>query len=154
MKYNGIELKELTEPQVINPPREMVVWDNDANVKVLTVAAILPGVGFPVATIYDGGEVGGHYLHCADIPEKPKTFATNKQLAEWCAHGHGQCKAIASGAYATANYAYSGRDDGELEMPLRVRKWNDEDWHAPTLEYMGLSDKSESKEDNDGQGEA
>ena len=63
MKYKGIELKEITEPQVFNPPRVMVVWDNDANKKECIVAAILPGVGFPVTTIDGLGRLENNYLH-------------------------------------------------------------------------------------------
>lgn len=26
MKYKGIELKEITEPQIFDPPKKMLVW--------------------------------------------------------------------------------------------------------------------------------
>ena len=29
MKYKGIELKEITEPQIFNPPKKMLVWDRE-----------------------------------------------------------------------------------------------------------------------------
>lgn len=27
MKYKGIELKEVTEPQLFDPPKKMLVWE-------------------------------------------------------------------------------------------------------------------------------
>jgi hypothetical protein len=29
-------------------------------------------------------------------------------------------------------------DDGDLK--IKVRKWDDTEWHEPTVEYMGLED--------------
>ena len=34
MEYKGIELKEVTEPQLFNPPKRMLVWDNYEKVEL------------------------------------------------------------------------------------------------------------------------
>lgn len=70
MQYNGLELTEITEPQVFNPPRKMIVWDNDANKKELTVVAIIAGTAFPVITLNDAGHYDCFYSHCAEIPKE------------------------------------------------------------------------------------
>lgn len=31
MKYKGIELKEVTELQLFNPPKKMLVWDSNSS---------------------------------------------------------------------------------------------------------------------------
>lgn len=37
MEYKGIELKEVTEPQLFNPPKKMLVWDHYGDVVELKV---------------------------------------------------------------------------------------------------------------------
>lgn len=146
MKYNGIELKEITEPQIINPPKEMLVWDDcdvedilegKCDLKCVKAYGIIADSRAMVIGLDDGDMV--FFDHCAEIPEEPKPRrATNRELSKWIAQGNGECKAICSGAYATTSYAYKGADDGELEIELRIRKWDDTEWHEPTTDYMGL----------------
>ena len=44
MKYKGIELEEVTEVQLFDPPKEMLLWDNKSNSptkdKVLAILTI------------------------------------------------------------------------------------------------------------------
>ena len=65
MRYKGYELPEVTEPQIIEPPREMIVWDygHPDNLRIETVYAILqPCFGHRV--------IGYHsnWKYCAEIP--------------------------------------------------------------------------------------
>ena len=142
MQYNGIELVEITEPQVFDPPKKMVVWDNDANKKECIVAAILPGVAYPVATIDVLGRLDGNYSHCAEIPEEPKPRrATNRELAKWLAQGNGQISKVEDGVlYTSSSWDYHREDDSFVkeEYRIRVRKWDDTDWNEPTIDYLGL----------------
>ena len=44
MEYNGIKLKEVTESQIIDPPKKMLVWNCDpGNVYKTDVLAIVKG---------------------------------------------------------------------------------------------------------------
>ena len=48
MKYKGIELKEVTEPQLFDPPKKMLVWESYENITELNVYAIVSRKDFPV----------------------------------------------------------------------------------------------------------
>lgn len=140
MKYNGMELKEITEPQVFNPPKKMLVWDNDEKNKLVRiVAAILPGIEFPVATIEDGRIY--RYGYCAEIPEAPKPRrATWLEVARWCATGNGLVYDTYRDNIDTG-IMFKSFEGGEPIMDeIKVRKWDDTEWHEPTADYLGMED--------------
>lgn len=135
MKYKGIELKEITEPQIFNPPRMMFVWDN-GNEKFgkLEVIAIVSGRDYPVISKYST------WHHCAEIPEsKPVTY---RELSRWLAEGKGQFlrKNRTKFVYTDIFYEDNMADD-PVEDAFLVRKWDDTEWHKPTREYLGLEGK-------------
>ena len=130
MKYKGSELKEITEPQLFNPPKPMLVWDNDDEVPVnLNVCAIVSRDDFRVIT------ERSTWQHCAEISE---VLATNRELSRWLAEGNGEAKVVIN---VFIHWTY-----GELEANknvgdnVSVRKWSDTEWHKPTREYLGLED--------------
>lgn len=130
MKYKGIELKEITEPQLFNPPKPMLVWDSDGECPVeLNVCAIVNRDGFRVITERSA------WKHCAEIPEEPK-LATCRELAEWLAKGKGQIQ-IYDNIYTIISYKAS-QENSPAEF--KVRKWSETEWHEPTREYLGLED--------------
>lgn len=62
-------------------------------------------------------------------------FCTNRQLAKWLAQGNGESMI---GLCASTYHIYEENEaNKELKYTL-VRKWDDEDWHNPTLGYMGV----------------
>jgi len=158
MQYNGIELKKITEPQVFDPPKKMVVWDNDANKKECIVAAILTGVGFPVTTIDEYGRLENNYLYCAEIPEEPNPkpeprMVTNRELAKWLIKGNGEMTFKSKSESDIDHLVFSSHlyeeelADEECDKALKraddgswivVRKWDDTEWHEPTADYLGL----------------
>lgn len=145
MKYNGIELKEFTSdrPVVFDPPREMLVWGTElTEAQLLPVLAYIPGRFTPVIAEDNG------WMHCAEIPEEAKPRrATNRELAKWLAQGNGERR---------FDNEYSGKDDAvfsaieftydirDADLPVdgcyTIRKWDDEEWHEPTADYMGLEE--------------
>lgn len=139
MKYNGIELKEITEPQVFNQPRRMLVWDNGANIREAIVAAILPGVGFPVVTIDEDGIIQSFHLYCAEIP-KPRR-ATWKELAYWLMDGCGLVMDTLTDKVDTGVIFEKKHIDEEVGERWLVMRRDDTDWHEPTAEYLGLEEK-------------
>lgn len=134
MKYKGIELEEITEPQIFNPSKPMLVWDADEERPVeLNVCAIVNRDGFRVFT------ENSAWRHCAEIPE---VLATNRELARWLAEGNGEMRKDASMATV---YSFLSYDNLLANNPvcayIEVRKWDDTEWHKPTREYLGLEDK-------------
>ena len=128
MKYKGIELEEITEPQIFNPSKPMLVWDSDEKCPcVLNVCAIVNRDGFRVITERSA------WRHCAEIPE---VLATNRELARWLAEGKGEV--MDQDGLFTSWFYWKGKEDAPVKDSLFVRKWDDTEWHSPTREYLGL----------------
>lgn len=134
MKYKGIELKEVTEPQLFEPPKDMFVWDDEdeesGRPSQSSVCAIVRHREYPVIT------VGASYKHCAYYL-KPKPV-TNRELACWLSEGNGEVM-WANNVLSNWNYL-TDEEDKALDESLSVRKWGDTEWHKPTREYLGLED--------------
>lgn len=137
MEYNGIKLTEVTESQIVDPPKKMLVWDCDPGIVLeADVLAIVTGreCGYPVIT------TTGVFRHCAEIPEEPKPRrVTNRELSKWLAKGHGEYTntVCCSTSYITYEY-FLDSAESEVSENILVRKWNDVDWHEPTVDYMGI----------------
>lgn len=135
MEYKGIKLTEVTESQIVDPPKEMFVWDYDPGCLLRAdVLAIVHGreSGYPVIT------KTGTYRHCAEIPEEPKPRrATNRELSKWLAKGHGEYR-NQIGAVSNLYIYVDLETDEAVPSYIRVRKWDDADWHEPTVDYMGI----------------
>ena len=134
MKYKGIELTEVTEPKLFDPPKKMLVWECYENITELDVYAITSRKDFPVIC------ENSTWKHCAEIPKVPESkLVTYRELARWLSEGNGEVmwsKTICS------NWNYSNDDENEaLDESFTVRKWDDTEWHKPTREYLGLEDK-------------
>lgn len=136
MKYKGIKLKEITEPQVFNPPKKMLVWDREIDVNPIeryVYAIVNRGAdSCPVICQY------ATWKHCAEIPKVPG-LVTNRELARWLAEGNGQFRRILTTA---STFTYANEDeDNSVDEFIAVRKWDDNEWYKPTREYLGLEDK-------------
>ena len=72
-----------------------------------------------------------------DEPDKSKPV-TNRELAHWLVQGNGELF-FPEVERCCTNFNY---DDDKRNKPVDtrflVRKWEDEEWHKPTREYMGL----------------
>lgn len=140
MKYNGIELNEFTsnESVVFDPPKTMLVWDKDYDTPdKVEVVAYLPSIAkYPVVTL-----PSSNFAHCAEIPESAKPRrATNRELSKWLAQGNGESY---DNRFDVVDHEYTYHTfemDGSCQPTLKIRKWDDEEWHEPTLDYMGLEE--------------
>lgn len=137
MKYKGNELQEFTtdKPIVFDPPKKMFVCDtaellSDCNIDY--VYAYIPAAEYPVKTSRNC------FSRCAEIPEdmKPRR-ATNRELAKWLAHGNGECKDARVGKVWLTYEYYANEEYDECSSYIKIRNWDDE-WHEPTVDYMGL----------------
>ena len=133
MKYKGIELTEVTEPQLFDPPKKMLVWDNCSNIAELDVYAIVSREDFRVIC------ENSSWRHCAEIPSFPESKPiTYRELARWLAKGNGE---VMWANNVLSNWNYSTDEENKaLDESLSVRKWDDTEWHKPTREYLGLED--------------
>lgn len=131
MKYKGIELKEVTEPQIFNPPKKMLVWDNYGEPVKIEVYAIASRKDFPVIC------ENSTWKHCAVIPESE--LVTYRELSRWLAKGNGEVK-NANTICPNWNY-FDDQENCIVKNSLSVRKWDETEWHKPTREYLGLEDK-------------
>jgi len=145
MKYKGKELKEITTPQVFDPPKQMFVWEDVADCKapyVRTVSAVIRTINGTTQVV---GDCSLRWQHCAEIPEEPKPRrATNRELAKWLAQGKGEWGISKCGVIDKAEIGWfydTGYENQTLQSVLRVRKWDDAEWHEPTVDYMGIEDK-------------
>lgn len=142
-KINFDELKEITEPQIFDPPRKLLVWSyrygEPENVREADVVAILPSLPYH-ANILCAGSIGITWAtHCAEIPkEKEPRKATFRELAKWLAQGNGE---IRVGEYVR-HYFFEIKhyeDDVPSFETWKVRKWDDKEWHEPTIDYLGIN---------------
>ena len=136
MEYKGIKLTEVTGSQIVDPPKEMFVWDCDPGCLLRAyVLAIVNGRenGYPVIT------KTGTYRHCAEIPKEPKPRrATNRELSKWLAKGHGEyTNTLFTASYSTYTYLFDS-EESEVSYNILVRKWDDVGWHEPTVDYMDI----------------
>lgn len=143
MKYKGIELKDIADtPQLVNPPREMLVWTDNEPPRVDKIYVIGPSsLDLPVRAISEDGRLGTHcYAHCAEIP---KARATYRQVSAWLARGNGEITmGDTSGSKPvfckTSLFYDTAKSNDPCGDEVRVRKLGEDDWHEPTLEYFGM----------------
>ena len=137
MKYKGIELKEITTSQIFDQPKKMITWDSECGgFYICEVLAIVNGKdnNYPVIA------KNASYRHCAEIPEEHKPRrVTNRELSKWLAKGHGEYTntLCCSTSYITYEY-FLDSAESEVSENILVRKWDDIDWHEPTVDYIGI----------------
>lgn len=137
MKYNGQELIPITEPQIFNPPKEMLVWDSiHQRVRIELVYAITSRKSHAVIA------VDSCYDYCAEIPEEPKpTRATYIQLIEWLAKGKGVYRFAENATIRMDISVAYGLENMALAPDMQIRPFGTDKWVEPTLDNMGMEDK-------------
>ncbi len=156
MKYKGIELTEITSPNIDNLPKKMLVWNDDFNnpiERVVCATAIdnCGGLFFIVRNENEQLKGIAPLLHCAEIPETKTRRATNRELSRWLAEGKGDVLTLMQTAnrhsremVETSWHYFSGESSEDVDYGFTgqrckgVRKWGDTEWHEPTAEYMGI----------------
>lgn len=141
MKYKGIELKEFTsdKPVIFDPPKKMICWNDGDNHRgyggPIPVQAYIPKRRTKVISVY------GLWQHCAEIPEEQKPRrATNRELAKWLAQGNGEYSTKIGNGICSQSVYNKGTCDNVCPEHIVIRKWNDAEWHEPTVDYMGLEE--------------
>ncbi len=143
MKYNGVELVKITEPQIFDPPQKMVVWDSQCSkVEERVVSAVVKDAKGDTWAVAIPGFVGGileYWAYCAKVPEelKPRR-ATWKELAYWLMDGKGLVVDESTSRVDTGVFFNRVDLDAEVSDTLKVMRRDDTDWHEPDVKYMGL----------------
>lgn len=136
MNYEGQELNPITKPQIFDPPKEMLVWDDsftEADVK--HVCAITGSHHYQVVT------TESCYDYCAEIPQKPKPKrATNIQLMEWLAKGNGVYRFSENSGLRMDIAVADGLANMVLAPDMQIRPFGTTEWLEPTLENMGMEE--------------
>ena len=82
-----------------------------------------------------------YYKYELRIKEEKSKPVTNRELARWLAKGNGEYyKDNCDGWESHRCIEYQYDQDNLPVSNVMVRKWEDEEWHLPTREYMGLED--------------
>lgn len=144
INYNGMELEEATTPQIFDPPKRCVVWDDDSlSPSESNVIAIFPDSAKLKRNVMDLYLY--RYQHCALLPDQPEPRrATNRELARWLIEGKAQIRHSDSDmVYVGWNYK-EFEDDLPCSNNVLVRKWDDTEWHEPTVDYLFGGDNAEA----------
>lgn len=72
--------------------------------------------------------------------DKDGDNVTQREISMWLALGKGECKFV-DGSSDIVLHSYSYREgigDELVKDDVRVRAWNDKEWHKPTRKYMRI----------------
>ena len=144
INYNGMELEEVTTPQIFDPPKKCVVFDSYDEKKsvIRNVVAVLPAsfneCGGILSVITEEKQ---YWKHCALLPDTPKPRrATWLEVARWCATGNGLVYDTYRDKIDTGIMFKSSEGNEPIMDEIKVRKWSDTEWHEPTVDYLGLEE--------------
>ena len=136
--YNGMEFEEVTTPQIFDPPRYGLVWDENPDPYCILPVSAIGRTKHGLRILTDEGTT---WRHCALLPDpsKPRR-ATHRELSRWLAQGNGEYKEIITDHDCCMTYFYYSDRGRSVELPkgIKVRKWSDTEWHEPTVDYLGI----------------
>lgn len=73
------------------------------------------------------------------IEEREEETCTNKELSKWLAQGKGECKHSKEKVISTHIIYPSDDANKTVRSCYLVKKWDDEEWHMPTRDYIGVA---------------
>ena len=150
IKIGKYEVEEVTKTQVFDPPKEMLVWSyregKPDNAEVVEVMAIIGKLERHARVIYKfkGDDRACYWAsHCGLIKSEVMKYryATRRELARWLAQGNGQRTATNYADVHSDMWVYPKNCDNEpVDKDVLVRKWDDEEWHEATIDYLGIKE--------------
>lgn len=144
MKYNGKELIPITTTDVQSLPKRMLVWDTlSNNAEERIVIALVKDKFDKIYAIAQHAFTSGIAIwdYCAEIPKV--RLATNSELSQWLAKGNGEIRLEnelhLDKKYVYTHWNYDYKDANKTVMsPVLVKKFEDYEWHEPTIDYLGI----------------
>jgi hypothetical protein len=150
INYNGMELEEFTSDKPVAFPKgtRAVFWEDDIAKDIFRfegeIISYLPYLKDPAVPFNCIMHNGSHatFGHCAILPDPPKPRrATWLEVARWCATGNGFVYDSDRDKIDTGIMFKPSNESEPIVDVIKVRKWEDTEWHEPTVDYMGLEDK-------------
>jgi hypothetical protein len=72
----------------------------------------------------------------------PGRIVTHRELAKWLAQGNGECCYFPDNCERKSScfneLRYTDDKSDKVVHNIMVRKWNEDEWHVPTADYLGL----------------
>jgi hypothetical protein len=150
INYNGMELEEFTSDKPVAFPEgtRAVFWEDDIAKDIFRfegeIISYLPYLKDPAVPFNCIMHNGSHatFGHCAILPDPPKPRrATWLEVSRWCATGNGFVYDSDRDKIDTGIMFKPSNESEPIVDVIKVRKWEDTEWHEPTVDYMGLEDK-------------
>ena len=134
INYNGMELEEFAPKDscFFDPPKKAVFINEDHEpIREKRLFSFDKRFHCPFTD-----EENLCWPHCALLPDPPKPrMATNRELSRWLAQGNGECLGSQDDADTAWNYQMES-SNAPLREGAKVRKWEDTEWHDPTVDYL------------------
>jgi hypothetical protein len=125
-----------------------VFWEDDIAKDIFRfegeIISYLPYLKDPAVPFNCIMHNGSHatFGHCAILPDPPKPRrATWLEVSRWCATGNGFVYDSDRDKIDTGIMFKPSNESEPIVDVIKVRKWEDTEWHEPTVDYMGLEDK-------------
>lgn len=148
--FLGKKIIECTKPQLFDPPKEMLVWDElstlgPTNRQVCAIVKSANGKTFAVThqlyssdpCIWDIWEHCGTFEEISEESTKSR-MATYRELAMWLAKGNGEYKIMGYLGAGTKHEYMEEHANKPLSHDYYIRKWTETEWHEPTIDYMEI----------------
>lgn len=138
INYNGIELEEFTsdKPVFFDPPIKMYVTD-DSDFKRVSVESVIAYI--PSRANLKAVGIHNSWRYC--FSSKPRR-ATWLELAKWCLNGNGLVLDTLIEKIDTGVMFKVDHQNNPVDDKIKVRKWDDTEWHMPDVEYMSIEEAS------------
>lgn len=79
---------------------------------------------------------------CIHNGNPPGRIVTYRELAKWLAQGNGECYYFPdNGRWKSSCFnelRYTDDESDKVVHNVMVRKWDENEWHVPTADYLGL----------------
>ena len=139
IKYKDMELEEFTsdKPMFIDPPVSGVF----ASAELIPAREGKLFTFDPRFYLPYTDEENRCWNHFFVLPKTPKfRRATYRELSKWLAKGNGEFAFFKPDNVSTTLTYDLTKENFQISVDsgLKVRKWDDTDWHEPTVDYMGV----------------
>lgn len=80
-----------------------------------------------------------------NVERKCRAKADKFKEAKWLSQGKGEWRYEDSDrVHANIGFGYNCNKQHEIvDEKVKIRKWDDTEWHEPTVDYLGIKDKEE-----------
>ena len=136
INFGGKTMVEFTSdvPVVFDQPLKMYVTDNSD----FTAGSIEDIIAyFPGRASLKAIGIHNSWRYCFSFPDEPEPRrATWLELAKWCLAGNGLVLDKTLERIDTGVIFKVEHQNKQVDKHIYIRKWDDTEWHEPTMDYM------------------